>query len=237
MKKLILFFLLISPFISKAQGSANTSLQGNGTESMLEAGFIPKFNTREIETKGSRFFNSEYAHGEVTMRNGRKYGSELLYKFDALENTVQIKMRNGQEISLPSNEIETFRLHFPTDTLIFFRSEIPNDKGKERLFLILYATKEYKLIKLPAKRFRTVNNKTPYATGEIYDEFKDDSKYFLKLGTGAFTEVSLSKKSLTKAIPSRKAALQKLFDTPEYKDLNDWNVAGLLQKIDILISK
>ncbi len=232
MKKLILFFCLFLPFIANAQGAANTNLQNNGVASMLDATFVPKFNMAEIKIKGTRFFNNEYEHGEVILKNGRKYGSELLYKFDEFENTVQVKLKNGKEVSLPSAEIEIFKLHFSSDTLIFFRSEVPNDKGKERLFLILYATNQYKLLKLPSKRFRTVNNKLPYASGEIYDEFKDDSKFFFKLGTGAFNEINLSKKALIKAIPSRKAVLQQFFEKPEYKDLNEWNIAELLQKID-----
>ncbi len=235
MKKLILYFiLLLVPTFSFEQAGYNTSLQFKGTESALYTDFVPKFNTRPIELKGTRYFNEEFAHGELWLTSDRHYGTELLYKYDEYGNTVLIKFKNGKELYLPSNDIKKFKLFLEKDTLVFFRTEIPTDKSKERLFLIMYSTPKYKLIKLPIKKLRTVNDKIPYGSGEIYDELKSDYHYYLKIGNEEFSEVTISKKSLLKAFPKRKVQLKKIFDTPQYKKINEGNFTEILQQLEIM---
>jgi hypothetical protein len=219
-----------------AQGGVNMMLATRGIESIMDDAFIPKYNLRDIEMRGSRYFNPEFVNGEIWMTNDKHFTTEMVYKFDELENSVHIRSNREKkkELLLPSNQVLAVRLFLEKDTFSFFRMEIPNDKEKkERLFMILYATPQYKLVKLPQKRYREINDKQPYGTGDQYKEFKSEHRYFLRKGaTKQFEEINLSKKSLMKNFPNKKATLEKLFSKPEYKDLDEWNVAGILQELE-----
>ncbi len=229
MKTLFLFVLFLSPFFCQAQDAP--AVQYKDAQSRLDDDFIKRSKTQLIEVTGSRFLYDDYLPGELTMRNGRKYGNDLRYKFDEYHNTVQVEMPDGKELVLEPNDIIIFKLHAKNDTLVFFKSVLPKSKSIERLCLILYASEQYKLIKLPSKRVKKTQSNALSSYKEAA-EFEDDSHYFLKISTGDFNEIRLTKKALTKAFPTQKATLKQFFDTPQYKELNDWNIAEVLKKID-----
>ncbi len=240
MKNVLLFSIIFFPLTSFGQSGVNTNLQQFGTESAISADFVPKFNISPIELKGSRYFNEEYTAGEIWMSRNRHYSTELKYRFDEYENSVQVKYRKGKELLLLSEEIEYLKLFNKTDTLLFFKMPVPGEKNMSKLFMVVYASPAYKLIKLPGKRYRYVNDKIPYGSGERYDEYIDEHRYFIKIGKSAFTEIKPTQKALMKAFPQKKATLDKLFSTPEEVkpdekkkgNLKDFTLAQILQKIE-----
>lgn len=240
MKNFFLLGIIFCSLPTFAQSSVNTNLQQFGTESAISADFVPKFNMSPIELKGSRYFNEEYAAGEIWMSRNRHYSTELKYRFDEYENSVQVKYRKGNELLLLPEEIEYFKLYNKTDTLLFFKMQLPGEKNVSKLFMVVYASPAYKLIKLPGKRYRYVNDKIPYGSGERYDEYIDEHRYFIKIGKSAFTEIKPTQKALMKAFPQKREILDRLFSTPEEVkpddkkkgNLKDFTLAQVLQKIE-----
>ena len=240
MKKALFICLLFFTLPAFGQSPVNTNLQQFGTESAINADFVPKFNMSPIELKGSRYFNEEYTAGEIWMTGNRHYSTELKYRFDEYENSVQVKYRKGKELLLLSEEIEYFKLYNKTDTLLFFKMQLPGEKNTSKLFMVIYASPAYKLIKLPGKRYRYVNDKIPFGSGERYDEYIDEHRYFIKKGQSSFTEIKPTQKALMKAFPQKREVLDSFFSTPEEVkpddkkkgNLKDFTLAQILQKIE-----
>jgi hypothetical protein len=193
------------------------------------SGLIPYFNLRYDGIKGSKFFYDNYTEGEVWMSKDRHYGKEYTYKFDEEENTVQIRQKDGKEISLLSFEIEVVKLYIDSSTVTYFRAEVPNSKGEHRLFQVLFVGKTYTLLKLPGKRMVKEDRTGGYNTGEIYHEYVPTHRYFLLAGQKPAEELKMTKRSLMKSLPQKKALLEAFFETHE-GDIQDYEIAELLEK-------
>jgi hypothetical protein len=195
------------------------------------SGLIPVFNLKTGEIRGSRFLNKEYTEGEVWLNKERHYGKEYKYKFDEAENTIQILTKEGKEILLLNYEIEVAKLYIDNSTVTYFRAEVPNSGGTHRLFQVLFVGKKYTFIKLPAKKLVKTDNSGGYNTGEVFQEYIPVHRYFLQVGNKPFQEIKMTKKSLLKAMPQKKKALEELFEDHE-GDIMDYEIAELLQETE-----
>lgn len=191
-------------------------------------GLIPVFNLQIGEIKGSRFFYSDYSDGEVWLSRNRYYGKEYKYKFDELENTIQVLTKEGKEILLLNFDIEVAKLYINGSTVTYLRAEEPNSKGVYKIFQTLFVGKKYSLIKLPTKKLVKTENTGGYNTGEIYHEYIPVHRYFLQVGDKPFQEVKMTQKSLLKAMPHKKAILEDFFENHE-GDLKDYEIAKILE--------
>ncbi len=192
---------------------------------------IPVFNLKTGEVKGSRFFYKDYTEGEVWLNKNRRYGKEYKYKFDEAENTIQVLTKEGKEILLMNYDIEVAKLYIDNSTVTYFRAEVPNSGGIHRLFQALFVGKKYTFVKLPAKKLVKTDKTGGYNTGELYQEYIPVHRYFLQVNNKPFQEVKMTKKSLLKAMPQKKAALEELFEDHE-GDIMDYEIAELLKETE-----
>ena len=195
------------------------------------SGLIPHFSLRYDGIKGSKFFHEEYTEGELWMSKNRHFAKEYTYKFNEAENTVQIREKNGKEISLLSHEIEVAKLFINGSTVTYFRAVVPNIGGEHRLFQVLFVGKKYTLLKLPAKKLVKTEKTGGYNTGEIYHEYIATHRYFLQSGEKPFEEIKMTKRNLLKAMPQKKAILEAFFEEHE-GDIHDYEIAELLQSTE-----
>jgi hypothetical protein len=191
-------------------------------------GLIPHFSLRYDGIKGSKFFHEEYTEGELWMSKARHYDKEYTYKFDEAENTVQIRDKKEYEISLLSHEIEIAKLFINGSTVTYFRAVVPNSGGEHRLFQVLFVGKKYTLLKLPGKKLVKTEKTGGYNTGEIYHEYIETHRYFLQVGEKPFEEIKMTRRSLLKNMPQKKAILEAFFEEHE-SEIRDYEIAELLQ--------
>lgn len=207
----------------------NSVARLNQVNNNSRTGLIPYFNLRYDGIKGSKFFYEDYTEGALWLSKDRHYGKEYTYKFDESENTVQVKTKEGKEISLLSHEIEVAKLFIKGSTVTYLRAEVPNSKGEHRLFQVLFVGKKYALLKLPGKKLVKEERTGGYNTGEIYHEYIATHRYFLQTGQKTAEEIKMTKRSLLKAMPSKKAVLEDFFEDHE-GDIHDYEIAELLEK-------
>lgn len=233
-KNLLLLFLLFVKSVLIAQSSSPASVESSVArlnQINRGSGLIPVFNLQTGEIKGSRFFNKDYSEGEVWLTKDRHYSSEYKYKFDESENTLQVQTKNGKEILLLSYEIDVAKLYVNGSTVTYFRAEVPNSGGNQRLFQILFVGKKYTLLKLPGKKLVKNDNTGGYNTGDINQEYIPTHLYFLQADNKPFQEIKMTKRSLLKALPQKKAALEDFFEDHE-GDIMDYEIAALLEKTE-----
>ncbi len=215
-----------SPAPASVENSVSRLNQVNNSS---KTGLIPYFNLRYDGIKGSKFFYEDYTEGELWMSKERHYDKEYTYKFDESENTVQVKTKEGKEISLLSHEIEVVKLKIKGSTVTYLRAEVPGGAGEHRLFQVLFVGKKYSLLKLPGKKMVKEERTGGYNTGEIYHEYIATHRYFLQTGQKTAVEIKMTKRSLLKAMPQKKSVLEAFFE--DYVgDIHDYEIAELLEK-------
>lgn len=238
MKKIITiaFFSIIYLSVAKSQ-VGNNILQSKMDNMLTETGapMIPIFDLRYEGIKGSRFFNEEYAEGEIWLTNNRHYIAEMQYKFDECENGVQVRFAsNKKEIVLFNNEVILFKLKMNNSTVTYIKAKVPSVNDDNRLYQAIYVGKKYQLLKLPSKKLVTHKETGPYQSGANYDKYEENYQYFLKVGEQSFKEIKIKKAAFVKAIATKKITLERIFEEPDYKNnLTDFNIAAILKRIDV----
>ena len=241
MKKFKLLIILFLPFCVSGQVSSAMTQSMAAARIMTSrgGGDLPIFNLAETKVIGSRFFKDEYTEGEIWLTGNRHHKDDVEYKFDEIENSVQVKYKDGREILLFNNDIIACKMTYAGENAIYFKAQVPGESDVHKLFQLVYYGKKYQLIKLPVKSERkkstNTNSSNSYSLkdNENVVEFLNENRYFLKIGDAGFKEVKLKKSAFLKLMSSEKNKLETLFDTPQYKgNLTDWSIAKVLEKME-----
>lgn len=235
MKKYLFLFAILPVFsygqtstipLEQSRINAMNELMKSNTSSLMLY-----YKGSEVDIKGSKYFFDEYVDGELWFINGEYISKEYVYKFDESENSVQIKDKKGQEILIDKEKINGCRLKIGDKSVVYFRSALPNELNNKQLFQLFFNGNMYQVIKLPAKRL--VPKTKIFHNDELQYEYLNEHRYFMKKGDKNLTEIKLKKKDLLKAFPEKKATLNRLFDTPQYKDrLTEKAFAEILVELD-----
>jgi hypothetical protein len=195
---------------------------------------LPKENP-DKNIRGTRYSTEDYCAGELVMKNGNHYTTELLYKFDEFSNAIQVKFGNGKEVALFYNNIDSFRLFIGKNVVNYIKADVPNESETNKFYQVIYLSTNYQLIKLPKKVVVNVDTRNAFGDGEEFKKFENKDIYFLKKGSAKpFEKIKISKKALIELLPTKKETLTKLFDTPSYKGLlDDAKLAALFKEIDL----
>ena len=241
MKKFKFLIILLFPFWASGQ-AANAMSESMAAARIMTSrggGDLPIFNLAETKVVGTRFFKDEYTEGEIWLTGNRHHGNDVSYKFDEIENSVQVKYRDGREILLFNNDIIACKMTYGNENVIYFKAHVPGESDVHKLFQLIYYGKKYQLIKLPIKSERkksdNTNSSNSYSLkgNENTVEYVNENRYFLKIGDAEFKEVKLKKSAFLKALSTEKNKLETLFDTPQYKgNLTDWSIAKVFEKME-----
>jgi hypothetical protein len=181
--------------------------------------YINPYDVRVIELQGDRYFNdSIYRDGELKMNNAF-YTSELKYRFDQIERTVQVKMDNGKEMFLREKDVEYFKIFIDDKTFVFVPESVPNGR-KLTLLQVIYKSPTMQLYRDSRKYIFRVKNEynDGYNSNEVHDEIRKDYRYFFRKGnSGAFKEVKIEAKSFINLMPQKRSQINQLFRTGQTK--------------------
>jgi hypothetical protein len=182
--------------------------------------------------KGSRYFyDDKYHEGTLTMTRKREFGKGMLFRFDQLEGTVQMKSPDGKEVLVDQNEILNFNLFVEDKSVIFIRVKTPDDKFT--LVQVIYYSPTMKVVRDPRKKLKRVENVGAYSSNQIYDTYTNDYHYYLQRGEENIQEVKPTAKSFAKAIPEKANKIESLFKSAKSKgDLSVSKLAEIMKKLD-----
>jgi hypothetical protein len=183
--------------------------------------------------KGNRYFyDNQYHEGTLTMTKNREFGKTMLFRYDQLEGTVQMKYPDGREILVDQNEVLNFNLFVEDKSVIFVRMKTPRTTTFS-LVQVIYYSPTMQMVRDPRKKLKRVENTGAYSKNEIYDTYDNDYHYFLKRGKEDLVEVKPSAKSLSKAMPDKAAKIESLFKAAKLKgDLSVSKLADIIKKLD-----
>ncbi len=109
MKRLFILLAITLNTVLSAQTPANVAVVQNQINSVRTINYksfdFPTFNLKENEIRGSRYLNDEYTEGALWLTKNRQYHEGYLFKFDEVENSVQVKHKDGRELLMKRKQI------------------------------------------------------------------------------------------------------------------------------------
>jgi hypothetical protein len=212
------------------------ALNGSGTAPM-----IWRIDTRYEGMRGTPYFQTEWAKGQIELVNGKKY-TDVPIKFDAHRQAlILLRPKQGNDsIIIDQQTVNQFRLSTSAagdaDGREYLFKRFPTAKTddpaiRDSYFLVLYEGKTA-LLKRVAKSFRAADYKAAYSSGVRYDTYADANTYYVLKPDQKLTKVKLSKKSLLDALDNRSDALRTFADKLSFKSETD--AATLVRQYDNL---
>lgn len=196
---------------------------------------VQNYDILPIETKGSRYFNDEtYVKGELKTPDSL-YQNDLLFRYDQIDKTLQIKLPNGKELLLDPRHIVYFKLFIEDKTFLFERTQI-SYKREQDILQVIYSSPTMRLLRDARKKKKKVTDTDLYTSAPKahYVVYENDYRYYLVFGDMAkFTPLSISKTSFTLLIPSKAAFINQLFNMKEFRtDLTVTKLKELIRLLD-----
>jgi hypothetical protein len=178
----------------------NIFRQQEGFENMSE-GSLTRIGSHQENIHGSRFLFNEWVHGYIrTGKDSIKQNDAYLYNYDKIDGKL-IFATGGTDIHLGvRNEVKQFIL-FDGSGKVYVFEDAPEVDGQHYSQLIASGAK-YKIYKTINTKFikSDYTNNGITSHGNNYDEFADESDYYLvKQPSGQPQKLSLRKKAIKTA--------------------------------------
>ena len=173
---------------------------------------VRTFDLRSVSLRGTPLLLSTWTPGSVTLVNGKTV--EAQFKYDVV-NRVLLVLRNGKDSTqtagyyvramtlTPANGITPMRFERLSD----LKADVP-EPGPTLVRVIYRGT--YSLLQLPVRKFYKAPPRSPYGNNVDYNEFRDESVYYLVRPDGGAEKVKLSRKALASALQDRADAFGKI---------------------------
>lgn len=166
-----------------------------------------------------RFFNdSLFREGELRTQKDL-FTTQLGYRFDQVEQTIEVKTPTGKRIYLEPNDVVYCKLFFENQTVVFMPVTLPK-KQSLTLVQVIYTTPTLQL-------YRDIRKEL------VNFEPKKDYRYYIRKGNkGHLKEVEINEKSLINALPEKRNRIAQFFKGKKKEDLTLSKVMHLMGELD-----
>lgn len=236
MRKFYIFVLfLLNIFSSTAQQIVNPVRNMSSLSTSDRFQYIDPYDIRNISLVGERyFFDSLYHPGEMKTKN-QLYTTELMYRFDQLEGTLQVKLADGKQMLVAESDLVYCKLFIEKDTILFKPSSVPNGK-KRTVIQVIYDSPTMQLYRDSRKYISRVKSTSidGYGSSDTYDEIRKNYRYFFRKNQkGPFIEVKADSKSFINLMPEKRSQITQLFRAGQSKGgLNISKLTQIMTELD-----
>jgi hypothetical protein len=177
---------------------------------------------------GNRYFyDDNYRTGELWTKNGH-YLSEMLYRVDQLDGTIQVKLQDGKQMMIDVQSIIMLHLFIKGKKIVFVTNDIP-DGRKNALLQVIYYSSNFQLLRDSKKSLMNVTN--PNKVGDL--EVKSSYQYYItENDSKPIKKIYLTEKELTKVFPEHRNKIVQFFKVNDTKEeLTQTKLIKLLERI------
>jgi hypothetical protein len=237
MKKIFLSFLgLLPTAFVLAQGPDPVSQGKLSMASSDEAfRFVNGYDGRRKDLVGEVYFNDTLYHEGELKTTKRLYTTELQYRFNQVERTVQVRLDNGKEMYINEKDIVYCKIVIDGKTITLVPDKVPNGR-KITVLQVIYKSPNMQLYRDARKfLFRVKSDAIDgYSSEKVYDEVRKDYRYYLRVGdSGEFTEVKTTAKSFAQALPEKRTQIDVLFKIAKKKEgLTVTKLSDIMAQLD-----
>ena len=178
------------------------------------------FDTRYEGIKGSPRLADSLLPSFLKLA-GQDYYFEIRADLDLVNNAlIYAGSGSGQLYSIPSSDVSELVINTGGNELLFRTTKgkkFEKDLKENRFYQVL-SEGEYEFIKVPMKGFIRADYQGAYTADRRYDEYVDETRYYLKGRDGTYYQVQLNKKSLLKVLPEKKEIIEQAFSKGSSED-------------------
>jgi hypothetical protein len=238
MKKPVLLMLCILPAIAFAQNEKSmVSSEENLRNISRSAGMVMTTNMDELYEgiKGTPYLFDTWREGNIFLKDSSLI-RDINIKYNVYtDDVLYLNSTSVDSLIIDRHRIDAFEIHGDSiaDLLLFRDISLkPGSKDKGTFARVLYNGKTKLLIKY-IKVFIKADYKGAYTAGRRYDEYTDNSQYYI-IKDNELNRIKLNKKAIIKVLADRENEI-KSFIEKEGADLNNENdVITLLEYYDSL---
>ena len=172
---------------------------------------LRRFNLSETALKGTPMALTDWTPGTLTFKSGNTIGNAL-FNYDALNQELWVKRSARDSARYAVAGIKNLIIQ-STENKQLVRYEhlvdVATDETalKTGLVRVVYRG-AYSLVQLPVKQFYKSPAKQPYGNTQVFDEFRNESAYYIIRPDKTAERVKLNRKSLSGALQGKSAAFE-----------------------------
>ena len=191
------------------------------------------FDNRYEGLKGHPYVYNEWYSGIVKIDGKFVEDKNASYKVDIEERVIVAQFGKGNYRTFPMGTFEEIHLQTGKKVASFIiRNANPNQKNALNIqFLEVLNSGSYRLLKQHEKFYRPADYKGGYSTDKRYADFRIENTFFIQMPDGQLKKIKLKKKSILKALPNQKAAIETFVKTFKSELETENEVASLLRGI------
>ncbi len=169
------------------------------------------FNLSETALEGTPMALTDWTPGTLIFKSGNTIANAL-FNYDALNQELWVKRSAQDSARYAVAGIKNLMIQ-PAYGSQPVRYEpvvgVVTDETalKTGLVRVVYQG-AYSLVQLPVKRFYKAPAKQPYGNTQVFDEFRDESAYFIIRPDKTAERVKLNRKALVNALQSKGASFE-----------------------------
>lgn len=225
-KGLIVFAAALFSVVTYAQNatgaySANGTQLNSGYQGLYSGAFasfgssvpgVPNFATKN-QTIGNQFLFENWVSGSIVDNDGKVFSDGYVFNYNKMNQNLYFKIKDSAVAFIVNKSmLKSILLSDGIKTITL--EKIPGF-DTDNFYQVLVKGKKYSLYSLTKTNFVAANYFTNGFTssGSMYDEFKDDVKYYLTNASGSTQEVPLKRRAVKKALEAEKAKVDAFFKT------------------------
>ena len=190
---------------------------------------LPVFMPKD-ETKGTQYLFEKWVPGIVLNEKGEQIKNDLyLYNYDKMGKVLLFTQDQSSIIELDMKTVNGFSLLYKDEPRTYLKMTILD---KEDYYQLLSVTNtRYALYKRTTTKFVKANYVSTglTSTGNNYDEFLDDNRYFVYSEKDKnFAAVDLKKKSIKALLENEKSKVDEWFSQNSNADVDETFLKGLI---------
>ena len=206
-----------------------TSVYNPGSGRVYNGSGLPVFMPKD-ETKGTQYLFEKWVPGIVLNEKGEQIKNDLyLYNYDKMGKVLLFTQDQVNIIELDMKTVNGFSLLYKDEPRTYFKMTILD---KEDYYQLLSAAKiKYALYKRTTTKIVKANYVSTglTSTGNNYDEFVDDNRYFVYSEKDkSFAAVDLKKKSIKAVLENEKPKVDEWFLQNGNADIDEAFLKGLI---------
>jgi hypothetical protein len=190
------------------------------------------FSNQKSNTIGSQFLFKDWATGMVTNKEGVSFSGGL-FNYDKINKNLYI-LKDDTTFLINKFQLQTIRLHDLADSNTrYVLEKIPSLKTDDLYFVVAKGNK-YSLVKEIRTKFIAADYQSNgiVSSGNMYDEFKDEYKYYIIFPNGSAHDVSLKKKSIKNALEAEKDKVEQFYKANPDEDQTENFLSRLITSLN-----
>ena len=209
-----------------------TSITTTGDNNSIS---IRSFNASNVGLKGSPMLEADWVPGEVTLQSGKRITNGLV-NYDAYERQVMIKTSPTDSVRYMGRGVTQLIMQPIIGTpvrFIHFTNLATDDVALKNELVRVIHEGTYSLVELPVRTFAKAQARPAYGgQPEVFDEFRDESAYYLIRPDHTAEKIKLTRKSLATALTDKADAFDRYVKDNKLDVKREADAARALASLD-----